>query len=300
LTVLVSIYTAASRDRRVRSLALGLGAAIAIGGARLLFTQQTLSEVTSKALAWIGASLFLGWAVANRRAFVAEIRDRADRAERTREAEARRRVDAERLRIARELHDVVAHGISTINVQAGVAAHLLDRRPEQAGEALETIKRLSKEALGELREILEVLRAVDAADPRQPTTGLAQLDTLIARTRGAGIGVTLAVAGPPRALPVTVDVAAYRIIQEALTNVLRHAGQATASVQLAYGARDLLVEVTDDGTGPPHADGADGAGYGLIGMRERAESLGGTFQAHEQPGGGFCVQAKLPAGDDGS
>jgi signal transduction histidine kinase len=300
LTVLVSIYTAASRDRRLRSLALGLAAATAIGGARLLFTQQTLGEVAGKALGWIGASLFLGWAVANRRAFVAEIRDRAERAERTRDEEARRRVDAERLRIARELHDVVAHGISTINVQAGVAAHLIDRRPHQAGEALETIKRLSKAALGELREILELLRAVDTADPRQPAAGLAQLDTLIARSRDAGIGVTLAVAGDPRALPVTVDLAAYRIIQEALTNVLRHAGQATACVQIAYGDRDVLVEVIDDGTGPLCTDGADGAGYGLIGMRERAESLGGTLHAHGQPGGGFRVQATLPAGDDGS
>jgi signal transduction histidine kinase len=300
LTVLVSIYTAASRDRRVRSLALGLAATAGIGTARLLFTHQTPGEVAGKALGWIGASLFLGWAVANRRAFVAEIRDRAERAERTRDTEARRRVDAERLRIARELHDVVAHGISTINVQAGVAAHLIDRRPEQAGEALEAIKRLSKEALGELREILEVLRAVDTDDPRQPVAGLAQLDALIARSRAAGIGVTLDVAGVQRTLPVAVDLAAYRIIQEALTNVVRHAGQATARVQLAYSDRELLVEVNDDGTGPPTVDSPASAGYGLIGMRERAESLGGTFRSDGQPGDGFRVQAKLPAGDGGS
>jgi signal transduction histidine kinase len=297
--VLVSIYTAASRDRRMRSLALGAIAAVGIGAARLLFTDQTLGDVASKAFGWIGAALFLGWAVANRRAFVAEIRDRAERAERTREQEARRRVDAERLRIARELHDVLAHGISTINVQAGVAAHLIERQPEQAGRALATIKRLSKEAMSELREILHVLRAVDAPDSRQPTAGLDQLDTLIERITQTGLDVRMRVDGEQRALPVMVDLAAYRIIQEALTNVIRHAGRATASIRLRYSAQKLEIDIRDDGDGQSLGNGAaGGAGYGLIGMRERAESLGGTFQAGPQPGGGFHVAATLPIGED--
>jgi signal transduction histidine kinase len=295
LTVLVSIYTAASRDRRIRSLWLGVIAAAAIGAARLLFTGQTLGEVAGKALGWIGAALFLGWAVANRRAFVAEIRDRAERAERTREHEARRRVDAERLRIARELHDVLAHGISTINVQAGVAAHLIERQPERAGEALVTITRLSKEALAELREILHVLRAVDAPDSRQPAAGLAQLDALIERVSSAGVEVRIRVEGEARPLPVTVDMAAYRIIQEALTNVIRHAGRATASLALSYADQELIIDVRNDADGhPPNNGSAGGAGYGLIGMRERAASLGGTFKAGPQPDGGFRVSATLP------
>jgi signal transduction histidine kinase len=299
LTVLVSIYTAASRDRRVRSLGLGAVAAAGIGGARLLFTDQTLGEVAGKALGWIGAALFLGWAVANRRAFVAEIRDRAESAERTREHQARSRVDAERLRIARELHDVLAHGISTINVQAGVASHLIERQPERAGEALVTIKRLSKEALVELREILNVLRAVDAPDSRQPAAGLALLDTLIERVRTSGLDVRMSVQGQARALPITVDLAAYRIIQEALTNVIRHAGGATTSLELRYADQALMIDVRNDPDRAPSTNGsAGGTGYGLIGMRERAQSLGGTFEAGTQPGGGFRVSARLPIGGD--
>jgi signal transduction histidine kinase len=299
LTVLVSIYTAASRDRRIRALALGAIAAVALGGARMLFTDQTLGEVAGKAFGWIGAALFLGWAVANRRAFVAEIRDRAERAERTREQEARRRVDEERLRIARELHDVLAHGISTINVQAGVAAHLHERQPERAAEALETIKRLSKEALAELRAVVHVLRAVDGPDSRQPAAGLAQLDGLIARVERAGLEVRVRIEGQARPVPVSVDLAAYRIAQEALTNVIRHAGAASASLAVRYAERELVIDVRDDGGGQPSRNGsADGAGYGLVGMRERAELLGGRFQAGPHPGGGFRVCATLPVGDD--
>ena len=297
LIVLVSIYTAASRDRRLRALALGVIAAVGIGAARMLFTDETLGEVTGKALGWIGAALFLGWAVANRRAFVAEIRDRAERAERTREQEAQRRVDAERLRIARELHDVLAHGISTINVQAGVAAHLNARQPELASEALETIKRLSKEALSELREILDVLRAVDGPDQREPVARLAQLDALIARVTRAGLEVHVRVQGQARTVPVAVDLAAYRIVQEALTNVIRHAGSTTASLALRYSEQELVIDVLNDGNGQsPHNGSADSTGYGLIGMRERAESLGGTFEACPHPGGGFHVRAALPMG----
>jgi signal transduction histidine kinase len=209
-------------------------------------------------------------------------------------------VDAERLRIARDLHDVLAHGISTINVQAGVAAHLIDRHPAQAGEALETIRRLSKEALGELREILELLRAVDAGDPRQPAARLTQLDALIESSTRAGVGVRLDCVGEPRPLPVTVDLAAYRIIQESLTNVLKHAGDATASVRLCYREHDVVVEVTDDGDGRTRDADADSGGFGLIGMRERAESLGGSFHADGQRDGGFRVCATLPVAGDGS
>jgi signal transduction histidine kinase len=295
LTVLVSIYSAALVVSRRRSLAFGVTTGIALSVTRLIFTNQTIASTAQNALGWIGAALFLGWAVANRRAFVAEIRDRADRAERTREEEARRQVDAERLRIARELHDIVAHSMSTINVQAGVGAHMIDRQPEHARQALETIKGLSKDALGELRAILDLLRAVDDQDPRKPTAGLAQLKGLLAVTEQAGVPVELHVTGQRAHLPVTVDLAAYRIIQEALTNTLRHAGSATARVALTYESETLVVDVTDDGPGLAGNEAFhDGAGHGLLGMRERAESLGGTLKVGPRSQGGFRVTATLP------
>src|SRR6266540_2532093 len=174
-------------------------------------------------------------------------RQRAVEAEQARRQESRRRADEERLRIARELHDVVAHNISLINVQAGVALHLIDERPEQARTALAAIKQASNEALGELRSVLDVLRQVDEASPRAPTAGLASLDDLVARAGAAGLAVRTRVEGEPRPLPAGVDLAAFRIVQEALTNVARHAGPATATVQVTYGERDLTVQVDDDG-----------------------------------------------------
>ncbi len=284
LSILIAVYTAASLDTRVRSAALGLTAGVGLSVSRLIFTRETVGSTTVNALGWIGAALFLGWAVANRRAFVAETRDRA--------------VDAERLRVARELHDVVAHGISTINVQAGVAAHLMDSQPEQAEQALQAIKHLSKNALAELRGILNVLRAVDAPDSRSPTAGLQQLDGLISRHREAGIEVTLDIDGEPRPLPTSVDLAAYRIVQEALTNVLKHAGGAPATVALAYRPRELMVEVRDEGGRSQLDVKPAGAGYGLIGMRERAESVGGALTAGRR-GDGFCVSAVLPTAGGG-
>ena len=180
------------------------------------------------------AVVFGGIAVANRRAYVASIRDRA-------EQDARRQVDEERLRIARELHDVVAHTMATINVQAGVAAHVLPTKPEAAAEALQAIKTASKEGLRELRAILNVLRQADDADPVQPAPGLAQLDALVEGARRAGLPITLTVTGEPFPLPAAVDLAAYRIVQESLTNVIRHAGPAAAAVSLSYHRRRAAI-----------------------------------------------------------
>ncbi len=170
--------------------------------------------------------------MANRRAYVESIRDRA-------EQDARRRVDEERLRIARELHDVVAHTMATINVQAGVAAHVLSTRPEAVAESLQAIKAASKDGLRELRAILNVLRQADDADPTQPAPGTAQLETLITGARRAGLDTTLTVTGEPVPLPAAVDLAAYRIVQESLTNAIRHAGPATAAVSLGYDRDEL-------------------------------------------------------------
>jgi signal transduction histidine kinase len=220
-------------------------------------------------------------------------RERAAERERTREEEARRMAGEERLRIARELHDVLAHNVSLINVQAGVALHLIEERPEQARTALAAIKQASGETLRELRSVLGALRSVDEDAPLSPAPGLARLDELVARTSAAGPAVRQEVDGEPRPLPRGVDLAAFRIAQEALTNVARHAGPATATVRLTYGERELTVEVEDDGRGAPGGR-SPGGGNGLPGMRERALALGGELTAGPRPGGGFRVEARLP------
>ena len=236
------------------------------------------------------AALFAGIAVANRRAYAESIRARAEQAA---EQAARHRIDEERLRIARELHDVVAHTMATINVQAGVAVHVLPTRPEAAADALQAIKAASKEGLRELRAILNVLRQADDADPTQPTPGTAQLETLVDGARRAGLETTLSVTGTPAPLPAAVDLAAYRIVQESLTNAIRHAGPAQASVWLSYGDDELRIDVADTGRGKP-VGVSEGAGHGLVGMRERAAAVGGSVETGPSPGGGFRVAARLP------
>jgi signal transduction histidine kinase len=261
----------------------------------------------------VAAAMFAGIAAANRRAYVASVRGRA-------EEEARRRLDEERLRIARELHDVVAHTMATINVQAGAAVHVLDTQPEAAAAALQAIKTASKDGLRELRAILNVLRQADDTDSTQPAPGTAQLGTLIDGARRAGLETTLTVTGEPFPLPAAADLAAYRIIQESLTNVIRHAGPATAAVSLAYRDDELRIEVSDTGRGQPAAqpNGAQGhglagtqgrglartqgrglagtQGHGLAGMRERAAAVGGSIETGPAPGGGYRVAARLPRG----
>ncbi|MFE2268680.1 sensor histidine kinase [Streptomyces lavendulae] len=213
-------------------------------------------------------------------------RERSERA-----AAARRRADEERLRIARELHDVLAHSISVINVQAGVGLALLDTDPEQARTALTTIKAASKEALGEVRQVLDTLRAPGAA-PRAPAPGLDRLPELLEQAAAAGLTVTAATEGRPRTLPPGADLAAFRILQEALTNVVRHSGSRTARIRLAWRPDGLELRVDDDG--PATGDPAGGSGNGLAGMRERAAALGGTIEAGPRPDGGFRVIARLP------
>jgi signal transduction histidine kinase len=242
------------------------------------------------------AAVFLGLAVSSRRAYIAEVEDRAERAERSREEEARRRADAERIRIAREFHDIVGHSIATINVLAGAAVHALDKRPQQAEEALRTIKATSQQALREVRAGLGVLQQRDdEQEPRAPTPGLAQLALLVATTSKAGVATRVHISGDPRPLPVQVDLAAYRIVQESLTNVIRHAGAGSASVSLAYGDGRVVVEVDDSGRAGGGGERAtSGSGHGIAGMRERALALGGEFEAGPREDGGFRVRASLP------
>jgi signal transduction histidine kinase len=232
----------------------------------------------------------LGGSMRMRRVLAAEAIERAELAERTREEEARRRVDAERLHIAREVHDTLAHAIAIINVQAGVTAHVLDKRPQQARETLLTIERTSARALRELRATLGVLRDVD--EGREPAPGLDRIDELAGLAREAGLDVKVEVSPPPRELPGPVDRAAYRILQESITNVIRHAGSARVTVRVEHTPRDLRVRVTDDGRGGGGM--AEGGGRGIAGMRERCALLGGELAAGPRRGGGFEVSARLP------
>ncbi|GAB3405134.1 sensor histidine kinase [Flindersiella endophytica] len=215
---------------------------------------------------------------------------------RRKEAEDLGKVSEERLRIARELHDVVAHNISLINVQAGVALHLMDKQPEQARTALTAIKGASKEALVELRSVLGVLRQVDHGEPRHPTPGLARLDELVERTKLAGLDVRVRSEGERVPLPPGVDVAAYRIIQEALTNVLKHSGASGATVRLRFTPDLFTVEVSDAGQGAD-LDAIANGGSGLKGMRERVSALSGELTVGQAPGGGFRVRAEIPLED---
>ena len=227
---------------------------------------------------------------------IREVEQRADEAERTKDEAARRRAMEERLRIARELHDSLTHSISVIQVQAGVAVHLARKRGEDVPPALLAIQEAGADAGRELRATLGVLRSEEDGDG----SGLSQLDSLVARARAAGLPVTVTVTGVQRPLPAEADQAAYRIVQEALTNVSRHAGAASASVHLHYAPGTLSIQVDDDGKGQVTSAGtgngtrASGPGLGLVGMRERVSALGGQLQAWPRDGGGFRVRAELP------
>jgi signal transduction histidine kinase len=295
LSLVVAIWTAVTAGARRAAWAtalLGLAAYFALAVLLGRVDPATVPEIAAH-LGWLLLVLV-----------VAEVamagRQRRLAAERTRAEEARRRAGEERMRIARELHDVLAHNISLINVQAGVALHLMDEQPGQSRSALAAIKQASNDALGELRSVLDVLRQGDEAPPRAPASGLAQLDSLVAGAEATGLNVRARVEGTPRPLPAGTDLAAFRIVQESLTNVTRHAGPATTTVLLAYGDKDLTIQVDDDGRGvePPSVAGIPlRPGRGLAGMRERVAALGGELTTGPRPGGGFRVQARLPLDD---
>jgi signal transduction histidine kinase len=261
---------------------------------------EVLDELQGS-MPWAVGWLALPWGVGT------VMRLAREEATRTREEEARRRVYEERLRVAREVHDVVGHGLAVINMQAGIALHVLAKRraggaatnggqADQAEAALEAIRSTSKEALDELRGTLAVFRQPDGGEaaPRRPTPGLGQLQTLVSEMAESGLPVRLDVSGAASELPGGVDLAAYRIVQESLTNVLRHAGGAAATVRVSYEPGEVTVEVTDDGNGRVPVTTGRG-GHGIVGMRERAAAVGGTLEAAPRPQGGFRVHARLPA-----
>ncbi|MDX2402872.1 sensor histidine kinase [Streptomyces microflavus] len=247
-------------------------------------------------LAWV-----MGDSLRTRRAYFNQLEERAARLEREREAQSKVAVAAERARIARELHDVVAHNVSVMVVQADGAAYVMDAAPDQARQALETISSTGRQALAEMRRLLGVLRTGDTREGGEyvPQPDVEQIEDLVEQVRRTGLAVDFKVEGTARPLPSGVELTAYRIVQEALTNTRKHGGpDAGASVRLVYFDDGLGLLVEDDGRGAAHelyADGgADGAGHGMIGMRERVGMVGGTLDAGPRPGGGFRISALLP------
>ncbi|RBQ15617.1 sensor histidine kinase [Spongiactinospora rosea] len=279
----LALYTAADRGRVLPSLLLTVAALAAIGVEELRGDLRHVDDSMIMLVGgWMLAAVAIGGVTHNHRAYLREAEQRVRAAEHGKEEEARRRALEERLRIARDLHDVLGHNLSLINVQAGAALHRLADHPEQAAPALATIKETSRDTLRELRATLGVLRQ---GDPERPP-GLAGLGELIGR---CGLDVRTDVAGELTGLPPEVDTAAARIVQEALTNVARHSGVRAATVRIRRSGGTLLVEVDDEGHGTPCAPG-----YGITGMRERAAALGGTLTAGPRPGGGFRVAAEIP------
>ena len=240
------------------------------------------------------AALAFGNTMARRREYEVALVDRAAELEREREEKARRAVFDERVRIARELHDVVAHHVSVMGVQAGAARRVLERSPGQAAQALTNIEDASRHAVAELQRLLGFLRRDGEVDQPTPQPNLRQLDALAEEVRRVGLDVELSVEGRAQPLPETVELSAYRIVQEALTNTIRHAGATKATVLLRYEPEELQIEVTDDGAGRPQQESTTRVGHGLIGMRERANLHGGRVSAGPRPEGGFGVRATFP------
>ncbi|MFE9395123.1 sensor histidine kinase [Streptomyces flavidovirens] len=307
--MLVIIYTVAASDgpRWISRLALvgGLAAAPLAqlrwpadpgNSSALASVFFTVVMALPFALAWV-----LGDSMRTRRAYFAELEERAARLEKEREAQSKVAVAAERARIARELHDVVAHNVSVMVVQADGAAYVMDASPAQARQALETISTTGRQALAEMRRLLGVLRTGEHQESGEyvPQPDVEQIEDLVEQVRTAGLTVDFKVEGTPRPLPSGVELTAYRIVQEALTNTRKHGGpEAGASVRLVYFDDGLGLLVEDDGRGAAHElyedGGADGRGHGLIGMRERVGMVGGTLDAGPRPGGGFRISALLP------
>ncbi|MGH2556754.1 MAG: histidine kinase [Actinomycetota bacterium] len=288
LSLLIAFFNVVITSHRLAAI-LGLTAGY-FGFLWLPYLVGTDDAPSTAAIGGLAAWLLVILSAAE---FVRVRRERSLEAARIWQEEARRRASEERLRIARELHDALGHHLSLINVQSGVALHVNEELPEQARSALDAIRQASKESLTELRSVLEILRQGDEQAPRSPTPTLARLDNLVSQAAAAGLTVRTETVGDVRPLPFGVDVAAFRIVQEALTNVTRHAGPATATVQIAYGDHDLTIQVDDDGRGPAqHVKSA--SGKGILGMRERVAALSGELEAGPRPGGGFRVRAWLP------
>jgi signal transduction histidine kinase len=294
LPTIVALYTVAVQGDRRRSLIAGAVAVTWSAGVALAVAEPANAPVLE--MAWPVVALLIGENVRGRRELLAEYAARAELAEAEREREARRRVEEERLRIAREFHDVIAHTVTAMNVQTGVAIDAFDQRPEVARQALQQARASGRDALQELRATVQVLRDETAKSSTRPAPQTGQLEELVEVAKNAGLNVTLELETGDRELPSVVELATYRIVQEALTNVVRHAKARHANVTVLREIDCLIVDVVDDGTSSngvaPAGDGA--VGYGLTGMAERAAAIGGHLVHGPVDGGGFRVHAVLP------
>ncbi|WP_143234612.1 sensor histidine kinase [Paractinoplanes atraurantiacus] len=292
---MVALYTVAlSRPRRI-TIALAVFATVLLTASVVIWLPEHFLNLSSLLpLNCVVLSVAVGDAIRNRRALLAQLRDRAEQAERDREAEARRQVHDERIRIARDLHDVVAHHIALVNAQTGVALHLMEASPDRARQALAGIKETSRTALDELRATVGLLRQEGDPDQElQPTPGFAEaeLDRLLETVRATGLEVELTRTGDPFPLSGPADLAAYRIVQEALTNARKHSTTPRVSLEIAYGETNLHLTVTNAAAASHRGAGT---GHGLIGMRERARAAGGNLTAGLEDGDVFTVNARLP------
>jgi signal transduction histidine kinase len=293
---LIATYTVAAHRGLATSLPLGTGALVVYVTTMIAqgyaFWQAVTNAVLFGGVWWVGRSLRL------RRAYLDELEARARRLERAREADSRAARAEERSRIARELHDVVAHHVSVMTVQAGAARRILERDPASVHDALTTIEQMGRTALGEMRRLVGVLRteAEPVRTELSPQPGVGDVSRLVDKLRETGLQVQLWIEGESRSLSPGVDLAAFRLVQEALTNTLKHAGpQARAWVRIEYADRQLRVEVEDDGRGLVAGFGRpDGDGHGLMGMRERVALYGGDLRIGPRSGGGFEVRARFP------
>ncbi len=291
---LVALYTVAAYSTRRTSVVVAATTGVAVLLA--LLPPGTHSDALDYLVVYllIGSALILGDLARTQRAYTAELEDRAGRLQRERRLEARRAVAEERASIARELHDVVAHHVSMMVVQAEAGPVVVEHDPARAAAVFDSIGATGRQALAEMRRLLGMLRADDRAPSLAPQPGIDELPALVAKVRQAGVPVELVVEGEAVPLPPGVDLSAYRIVQEALTNTVKHAGPSRARVRVRYGERDLELEVTDDGRGPGRPGNGRTAGQGLIGMRERVGLFGGQLQAGPGLEGGFAVVARLP------
>ncbi|MFC6409647.1 sensor histidine kinase [Planobispora longispora] len=300
LAVLVAMYAVASLCSVRWAVAAGLAAELGLALAFGRITENPDFETWASTSVFVVAIWIAGIYANTRQRYLEGLEERAERAERERDQQARLAAAEERARIARELHDVVAHNVSVMIVQADGAAYAIDGDPEQARQAVRAISATGRRALAEMRRMVGVLRA-DGGETEDyaPQPGLAELDDLVARVRLSGLPVEFRVTGDPVELPEGEELTVYRIVQEALTNTIKHGGPGSAaSVELEYGPRELVVRVRDDGRGA--AARQRPGGHGLVGMRERAAVFGGTVQAGPRQGGGFGVVARLPVGEPGA
>ena len=288
--VLVATYTLAAHCERRVALPAGIAALLVLAPANALASGRLEEEAAIPTLVALAAAWILGDNIRTRRAYYRELEEKAERLEREREENERRAVAEEQARIARELHDVIAHNVGVMVLQAAGGREVLDADPGRARTALAAIESTGRDALAELRRLLGV--AGDGSAALTPQPGLPQLEALVDRVRATGLTVELALEGETQDVPAGVGLSAYRVIQEALTNTLRHAFASRVWVFVRRREGELEVEILDDGVGPPATAAADGRG--LVGMRERVALLGGELEAGLRPDGGFRVQARFP------